>query len=46
LITGHLYKMGADRILRICVIEHEIPRILVEANAGIVGGHYAIKDTM
>jgi hypothetical protein len=35
LIAGHLYKMGADIILRICVLEHERPRILVEAHEGI-----------
>ena len=46
LIVGHLYKMGADNILRICVLEHERPRILVEAHEGIVGGNYAGKDTM
>jgi hypothetical protein len=37
LIVGHLYKMGADNILRRCVLEHERPRILVEAHEGIVG---------
>jgi hypothetical protein len=35
--------MGVDNILRICVLEHERPRILVEAHEGIVGGHYARK---
>jgi hypothetical protein len=44
LIAGHLYKMGADNILRICVLEHERPRILAEAHEGITGGHYAGKD--
>jgi hypothetical protein len=28
LIAGHLYKMGADSILRRYVLEHERPRIL------------------
>jgi hypothetical protein len=46
LIVGHLYKMGADSILRKCVLEHEIPRILVESHEGIVGGHYVGKDTV
>jgi len=46
LIAGHLYKMGADNILRRCVLEHERPRILVEAHEGIDGGHYARKYTM
>jgi hypothetical protein len=44
LIAGHLYKMGTDRILRRCVLEHEIPRILAEAHEGRAGGHYAGKD--
>jgi hypothetical protein len=37
--------MGADNILRICVLEHERPRILVEAYEGIAGGHYEGKAT-
>jgi hypothetical protein len=45
LIAGHLYKMGADSILRRCVIEHERPRILAKGHEGIVGGHYAGKST-
>jgi transposase InsO family protein len=45
LIAGHLYKMGADNILRRCVLEHERPRILAEAHEGIAGGHYAGKAT-
>jgi hypothetical protein len=44
LIVGHLYKMGADNILRRCVLEHERPRILAEAHEGIDGGNYAGKD--
>jgi hypothetical protein len=35
LIAGQLYKMGPDEILRICVIEFEIPLILAEAHKGI-----------
>ena len=46
LIAGHLYKMGADNILRRCVLEHERPRILAKAHEGIDGGHYAGKYTM
>jgi hypothetical protein len=46
LIGGHLYNMCADNILRRCVLEHERPRILAESHEGIVGGHYAGKDTM
>jgi hypothetical protein len=45
LIVGHLYKLGADGILRICVIEHERSVILAEVHEGIVGGHYAGKST-
>jgi transposase InsO family protein len=36
--------MGADNILRRCVIEHERPRIFAESHEGIVGGHYVGKD--
>ena len=45
LIVGKLYKMGLDEILRICVMEAERPLILAEAHEGIVGGHYAGKET-
>jgi hypothetical protein len=45
LIAGHLYKMGADNIFRTCVLKHERPRILAKAHEGIVGEHYAGKDT-
>jgi hypothetical protein len=45
LIAGHLYKLGEDNILRRCVMEHERPIILAEVHEGIVGGHYAGKDT-
>jgi len=37
--------MGVDNVLRRCVLEHERPRILAEANERIVGGHYAGKST-
>jgi hypothetical protein len=43
LIAGHLYKMGAENILRRCVLEHERPRILEEAHEGIAGGQYVAK---
>jgi hypothetical protein len=46
LIDGQLYKMRPDEILRRCVIEVEIPLIMVEAHEGITGGHYAGKETM
>jgi hypothetical protein len=45
IIAGYLYKMGAYKILRRCVLEHERPRNLVEAHESIAGGHYAGKDT-
>jgi hypothetical protein len=40
LIVGHLYKLGVDNILRRCVMDNEIPIILVEAHEGIARGHY------
>jgi hypothetical protein len=46
LIAGHLYKMGADNILRRRLLEHEMPIILAEAHEGITRGHYAGKATM
>jgi hypothetical protein len=46
LITEHLYNMGANNILRRCVLENERPRFLIEAHEGTIGGHYARKYTM
>jgi hypothetical protein len=43
LIVGNLYKLGADKILRRCVLEHERLMILAEAHDGIAGGHYVGK---
>jgi len=34
-IAGHLYNIGADSILRRCVLEHERPRILAKSHEGI-----------
>jgi len=45
LIVGQLYKMGPDEILRRCVMETEFPMMLEESHEGIVGGHYAEKQT-
>jgi hypothetical protein len=45
LIARHLYNMGIDSILRRYILDHERPRILIEAHEGIAGGHYAGKDT-
>jgi hypothetical protein len=38
--------MGADSILCRYVLEHERPRVLIEAHEGIVGGHYTEKYTV
>jgi hypothetical protein len=46
LIAGNLYKLGADVILRRCVLENERPMILSEAHKTIARGHYAGKVTM
>ena len=46
LIVGQLYKMGPYEILRRCIMEEEIPLILAESHEGIIGGHYAGKETM
>jgi hypothetical protein len=46
IIAGNLYKLGADGILRLCLLEHERIMILSEENEGIAGGHYAGKATM
>jgi len=35
--------MGANNILRRCILEHERPRILEEAHEGVAGGHYVGK---
>jgi hypothetical protein len=45
LIVGNLYKLGADGILRRCVLEHERHMILSEAHEGVAGGHYVGKVT-
>jgi hypothetical protein len=46
LIAGHFYKLGENKILRRCVMEHEIPIILAEVHEGIVRGNYAGKVIM
>jgi hypothetical protein len=45
LIAGNLYKLGADGILRCCVLEHERPMILEEEHDEIARGHYAGRET-
>lgn len=42
-ITGNLYKMGADEILRRYVTDCEWNSILVEGHGGAVRGHYVGK---
>jgi hypothetical protein len=44
LIVGNLNKLGADGILRPCVLEHERTTIFEEAHNEIVGGHYIGKE--
>lgn len=41
LISGGLYKLGHDKVLRRCVLEHEFLTIIEEAHRGSAGGHYA-----
>ena len=45
LIAGHLYKLGADEILRRYVFYYEQPWVL-SAKHGVTGGHYAGKETV
>ena len=45
LINNLLYKMGPDQILRQCVLEEEIPKVLKEAHEGLVGGHMGLDTT-
>ena len=45
LIVGQLYKLGLDRILRHCVLNHERPNILWECHSGVAGGHVRGKTT-
>jgi hypothetical protein len=45
LITGQLYKLGLENILRRYIINHERPKILWECHSGFVGGHVGGKET-
>jgi hypothetical protein len=45
LIVVHLYKLGADGILRRCVMEHERSMVLAKAHEGIAGWKYAVNPT-
>lgn len=41
LISGDLYKLGRDEVLRSCVLEHERLAIMEELHGGCAGVHYA-----
>ena len=41
-----LYKLGPDEILCRCVFDHERQCVMVEAHAGVSGGHYVGKETV
>ncbi|XP_059078069.1 uncharacterized protein LOC131876643 [Cryptomeria japonica] len=45
LINGLLYKMGADQVLRHCVMEEEVPSVLREAHEGPAGGYMGPNTT-
>ena len=45
LITGQLYTLGPDEILRRCILPHEQGPILEEAQARIAGSHYGGRAT-
>ncbi|KAL3683535.1 hypothetical protein R1sor_001557 [Riccia sorocarpa] len=45
IIDGELYKQGTDQVLRRCVNEEDVPRILEEAHEGPSGGHGAREAT-
>ncbi|KAL3701750.1 hypothetical protein R1sor_019772 [Riccia sorocarpa] len=44
-IEGELYKKGIDQVLRRCVNEEDVPKILEEAHEGPSGGHGAREST-
>ncbi|KAH9317372.1 hypothetical protein KI387_019141, partial [Taxus chinensis] len=46
LISGDLYKLGCDEVLRRCVLEHEHLTIMEEAHGGSSGGNYVGDSTM
>ncbi len=45
LIQGLLYKMGPNNVLCRCVMEEEIPNVLLESHEGLVGGHMGLDAT-
>ncbi|KAH9331857.1 hypothetical protein KI387_003965, partial [Taxus chinensis] len=46
LISGDLYKLGCNEVLRKYVLEHECLSIMEEEHRGSVGGYYAGDATM
>ena len=46
LIAGQIYKIGPDAILRQCALPREQGQVLVEAHAGVTGGHYGGRVTV
>ncbi|KAH9315077.1 hypothetical protein KI387_023704 [Taxus chinensis] len=40
LMSGDLYQLGQDEVLRQCVLEHERKAIMEEGHGGITGGNY------
>ena len=44
-IAGNLFKLGPDKILRMCVGEEEVFDILLTCHDGPCGGHFAAKKT-
>ena len=40
IITGQLYKLGANEVMHRYILEHEWHAILVEVHEGVAGGPY------
>ena len=45
LINRFLYKIGLDKVLHRCVLEHERENIMHEAHYGPAGGHFQSDTT-
>lgn len=45
MIARKLYKKGSSEIICRYVSEYERHSILAEAHVGVIGGHYAGKET-
>ena len=46
LINGFLYKIGLDKVLHRCVLEHELGDIMSEVHHGPTGGHFQSDTTV